>query len=109
MQTGSTADTAAGEIRVADTPETARKALLIGVPKETAADEKRVATVPDVVEKLIKLGFSVAVQVARATRPTSTTTHTAPPVRRFCRRPQTSGPRAISFSRCAPRPRTRWP
>jgi len=62
MQTGSTAETAAGEIRVADTPQTARKALLIGVPKETAADEKRVATVPDVVEKLIKLGFSVAVQ-----------------------------------------------
>jgi H+-translocating NAD(P) transhydrogenase subunit alpha len=52
----------AGETRVANTPETAKKALLIGVPKETAAGEKRVATVPEVVEKLIKLGFSVAVE-----------------------------------------------
>ena len=44
------------------TPETAKKPLLIGVPRETAPGEKRVATVPDVVEKLIKLGFSVAVE-----------------------------------------------
>ncbi|MHB1124919.1 MAG: Re/Si-specific NAD(P)(+) transhydrogenase subunit alpha [Ramlibacter sp.] len=41
---------------------TARKSLLIGVPKETLPGEKRVATVPEVVEKLIKLGFSVAVE-----------------------------------------------
>jgi len=61
MQSGVPAETAAGETRVALTPETARK-LLIGVPTETAAEEKRVATVPDVVEKLIKLGFAVAVQ-----------------------------------------------
>src|SRR5512140_2043346 len=53
---------AAGETRGAVTPETAKKPLLIGVPKETAAGEKRVATVPEVVEKLVKLGFSVAVQ-----------------------------------------------
>ena len=37
-------------------------ALVIGVPKETAAGEKRVATTPEVVEKLIKLGFSLAVE-----------------------------------------------
>jgi NAD(P) transhydrogenase subunit alpha len=36
--------------------------MLIGVPLETAAGEKRVATTPEVVEKLIKLGFTVAVQ-----------------------------------------------
>jgi NAD(P) transhydrogenase subunit alpha len=35
---------------------------LIGVPRETAAGEKRVATTPEVVEKLQKLGFRVAVQ-----------------------------------------------
>ena len=52
---------AAGETRAAP-PETAKKPLLIGVPKETAPGEKRVATVPEVVEKLVKLGFSVAVQ-----------------------------------------------
>ncbi len=35
---------------------------LIGVPRETAAGEKRVATTPEVVERLRKLGFRVAVQ-----------------------------------------------
>src|SRR5688572_21806760 len=62
MQIGAPAGTTAGEIPVAVTPETARKAMRIGVPKETAAEEKRVATVPDVVQKLVKLGFSVAVE-----------------------------------------------
>ncbi|MEP6825023.1 MAG: Re/Si-specific NAD(P)(+) transhydrogenase subunit alpha [Ramlibacter sp.] len=62
MQIGVPAETTVGETRVAVTPETASKPLLIGVPKETAAGEKRVATVPDVVEKLIKLGFGVAVE-----------------------------------------------
>ncbi|MCM2252024.1 MAG: Re/Si-specific NAD(P)(+) transhydrogenase subunit alpha [Ramlibacter sp.] len=62
MQLDVSAAAAAGETRVAVTPETARKPLLIGVPKETAAGEKRVATVPEVVEKLVKLGFSVAVE-----------------------------------------------
>jgi NAD(P) transhydrogenase subunit alpha len=54
--------TETAEAGIAVKPETAKKALLIGVPKETAADEKRVATVPEVVEKLVKLGFSVAVE-----------------------------------------------
>jgi H+-translocating NAD(P) transhydrogenase subunit alpha len=62
MQIGITAETTAGESRVAVTPATAQKPMRIGVPKETAAGEKRVATVPDVVEKLVKLGFSVAVE-----------------------------------------------
>jgi len=62
MQIGVTAETTAGETRVAATPQTASKPLLIGVPKETAAGEKRVATVPEVVQKLVKLGFSVAVE-----------------------------------------------
>ncbi len=35
---------------------------LIGVPREIAAGEKRVATTPEIVEKLAKLGFRVAVQ-----------------------------------------------
>ena len=43
MQIGVLAETTAGETRVAVTPETASKPLLIGVPKETAAGEKRVA------------------------------------------------------------------
>ncbi len=59
MQIGVPTETTASETV---TPETAKKPLLIGVPKETAAGEKRVATVPEVVEKLVKLGFSVAVQ-----------------------------------------------
>jgi NAD(P) transhydrogenase subunit alpha len=62
MQIGVAAETTAGVTRVAVTPKTANKPLLIGVPKETAAGEKRVATVPDVVEKLVKLGFPVAVE-----------------------------------------------
>ncbi|GAB2603996.1 Re/Si-specific NAD(P)(+) transhydrogenase subunit alpha [Ramlibacter solisilvae] len=62
MQTGVPAEATAVETRVAGTPDTATKPLLIGVPKETAAGEKRVATVPEVVEKLIKLGFRVQVQ-----------------------------------------------
>lgn len=62
MQIGVLAETPAGETRVAVTPETAGKPLLIGVPKETATGEKRVATVPEVVQKLVKLGFAVAVE-----------------------------------------------
>src|SRR5437764_8526958 len=63
MEIGMPAATTAGEqAAVAGSPATAKKPLLIGVPKETAAGEKRVATVPDVVEKLVKLGFSVAVE-----------------------------------------------
>ncbi len=62
MLIGDAAVTPAGTTSAAATPALARKALLIGVPRETAAGEKRVATVPEVVEKLIKLGFSVAVE-----------------------------------------------
>src|SRR5512145_840165 len=62
MQTGASAETTAGEARLAAAPGATRDALLIGVPKETADGEKRVATVPDVVAKLVKLGFGVAVQ-----------------------------------------------
>jgi NAD(P) transhydrogenase subunit alpha len=62
MQTGASAETTAGEARLAVAPGATRETLLIGVPKETAAGEKRVATVPDVVAKLVKLGFSVAVE-----------------------------------------------
>jgi NAD(P) transhydrogenase subunit alpha len=35
---------------------------LIGVPREPAAGERRVATTPDVVERLVGLGFRVAVE-----------------------------------------------
>lgn len=62
MQTGASAETTAGEARLAVAPGAIPETLLIGVPKETAAGEKRVATVPDVVAKLVKLGFSVAVE-----------------------------------------------
>jgi H+-translocating NAD(P) transhydrogenase subunit alpha len=62
MQPGASAETTAGEARLAVAPGATHEALLIGVPKETAAGEKRVATVPDVVAKLVKLGFSVAVE-----------------------------------------------
>ena len=62
MLIGDAAVTTAGATNAAATPQTAKKALLIGVPRETLAGEKRVATVPEVVEKLIKLGFSVAVE-----------------------------------------------
>ena len=46
MQTGIAAEPPAGATRVAAPPETVKKPLLIGVPKETAPGEKRVATVP---------------------------------------------------------------
>ena len=62
MLIGDAAVTTAGATNAAATPGLAKKALLIGVPRETLAGEKRVATVPEVVEKLIKLGFSVAVE-----------------------------------------------
>ena len=48
---------------------------VIGIPKEIFPGESAVAIAPEVVaQKLVGLGFSVLVERARATPPTSTTT-----------------------------------
>lgn len=83
--------------------------LVVGVPKETAAGEKRVATVPDVVAKLVKLGFQVAVESGAGDAANFADETYRAAGARSCRRRATSGPAAISSSRSARRPRTKWP